>query len=458
MQRILHLVVPSVAAFLALAVCLRGGAAQQDAGWSGYEQLGRYGPTPPVAYRPPPTAYRPVPGPPTQPMPASRPQSWPGVYPGPSGPPRHVPRQTPPAAAELEPCEGALILAKVGPEVILASELVASIDGLVGQKPGLSGELKEKQIQALSAEVIKSIDELATRGNDRRPPTRSQLEREALIRQLLKLAIETKLIYHDAMRTIPEENHPDIKKKFKAQFEDAQLPKMMEEAGVQTRQELDRKLRARGTSLYRQRQAFMERILAQTWIRQHVKAQGEITYDQMVEYYRNHLDEFEKPARARWEELMARFSKHGGKEEAGAAIARMGNLVASGVPLAQAAKAHSNGLSAAEGGIWEWTTRGSLVSDAVDRVLFELPVGQLSPILESEEGFHVIRVIEREESHCTPFLEAQVDIEPKIRQEQTKEALLGYVARLKEEIPVWTIFDDRPQDEQVSDRRGRPQR
>jgi parvulin-like peptidyl-prolyl isomerase len=372
--------------------------------------------------------------------------------------PTYPPQRQPPHVAALEPCRGALILAKVGPEVILSSEVIASISALVARDKDLSTAQKETQVKALTDEVTKGINQLTTRLNNPHPLTQSELERQSLIRRLLQNLIDTKLIYHDARRTIPEENFPHVEESLKKQFQKVQLNKIMEEAEVETWKELDQRLRARGTSLERQKQAFIEQTLAQQWIRQQVKLEEEITYDQMMEYYRHHLADFEKPARARWEELMARFSKYSHKEEAGAAIARMGNQVASGAPLAQVAKTQSDGIKASDGGQRDWTTKGSLVCEVLDRVLFELPVGQLSPILESEDAFYIIRVIEREEAHCIPFLEAQVEIEPKIRQQRTKEQLRSYVARLKKQIPVWTILDEQAPGEQAAGEQlsGRP--
>lgn len=311
--------------------------------------------------------------------------------------------------------EGTRILARVGPEVILASEVMAGIN-----------------------EVIEN-------NKDRIPADQLERQRELLVRQKLTQLIETKLIYLDARQTIPEENFPHVEESLGKQFEEVELKEMIQRAKVSTRRELDEKLRGLGTSLAREKRASMQRMLARQWLRQQVKFDEEITYDQMLDYYRDHAAEFEQPARARWREMMARFSKYPTKAAAGAAIAGMGNRVAAGAPFEQVAKAGSDGATAADGGIRDWTTKGSLVCKVLDRALFDpnLSPGQLSPILESEHGFHVILLTEREEARRTPFLEAQVEIQPKIKEERTKEQMRAYVLRLKEQIPVWTIFDDR---------------
>jgi parvulin-like peptidyl-prolyl isomerase len=322
----------------------------------------------------------------------------------------------PPAAAPMEPCEGAMILARVGSEVILASE------------------------------VLPAIDELIARYKDRLPPQQLELQRRLLIEQQLAVPIETKLIYLDVCRTVPKENLPRIEQKLGEEFEKNELPKMIQSAKVETRRELDRKLRTLGTSLERRKQAFIQRALAQAWVHQKITSDEEITYDEMLEYYRQHPAEFERPARARWEELMVRFSDFPNKEAAYEAIAQMGNRVRAGVPFAQVARGQSGGSTASEGGVRDWTHQGSLVCEELDRALFGLPVGQLSPILESEDGFHIIRVTERELAGRVPFDEAQAEIRPKIRQQRTKRQLRAYVARLREQTPVWTVFDDQAQE------------
>ena len=327
----------------------------------------------------------------------------------------------------MELCEGAQILARVGSEVILGSE------------------------------VFPTVNDLMARNKDRIPPHRFDQQRRLLIQQQLKIPIESKLIYFDACRKIPKENLPRVEETLGEKFEEKELPELMKMSNVQTRRELEEKLRSLGTSLQRRKQAFIQRALAQTWIHQQLNVE-EATYDQMLEYYREHLAEFERPARARWEELTVGFSKYPGKAEAYAAIAGMGNRVCAGVPLSEVARSLSDGTTASDGGLRDWTRKGSLVCEELNRALFELPVGQLSPILEDKDGFYIVRVIEREVDHRVPFVAAQAEIRPKIREQRTKQQLRKYVAGLREQIPVWTIFDEQGPGEHLSGREGAPWR
>ncbi len=74
--------------------------------------------------------------------------------------------------------------------------------------------------------------------------------------------------------------------------------------------------------------------------------------------------------------------------------------------------------------------------------MFTQPVGQLSPtILETANGLHIIRVLERQEATRTSFPEAQEQIRKRIKQERSAKKAQEYLAKMQRLYPPWTIFD-----------------
>jgi parvulin-like peptidyl-prolyl isomerase len=185
----------------------------------------------------------------------------------------------------------------------------------------------------------------------------------------------------------------------------------------------------------------MELTLARQWIGQQVKRDEEVTHEQMLAYYHEHRKDFTTPTRAQWEELMVRYSKYPTRAAAYDAIARMGNQVWAGAPFVEVAKAASDGPEAAKGGQRDWTEKGALACQALDMALFNLPVGQLSPIIEGDHGFHIIRVTRRDPDLVKPFLDAQAEIKKKIVQQRMEKQFQEYMTKLQARTPVWTIFD-----------------
>ncbi|MGA2030804.1 MAG: peptidyl-prolyl cis-trans isomerase [Thermoguttaceae bacterium] len=415
--------------------------------------------------------YGVVPGPPTQPSQPIRPASWPGGSPAPQMDPQNQAR--PPYAAlpvagpypgpqypspqyagpavrgplgvsDAMPCEGSQILARVGGDVVLAIDVLSAAGEVIEHnKDRFKPEEMDAQRQKLVADLSGAINELITQNG--RSGSSADLDpgKRSMIQQLLRQQIETKLIFQDAQRTIPEESMKNVQETLGRQFEQSELKKLLKRENAVSREELEWKLRARGDSLEREKRTYMQRTLSQQWVREKLKIDEEITHEEMLAYYQAHLKEFEKPARARWEELMVRFAKYPSKAEAFAALAALGNQVLmAGAPLAEVAKRGSDGSTAGDGGAYPWTSKGSLACEELDRALFALPVGQLSPIIEGAAGFHILRVTEREEITRKPFAAAQVEIKDKIRNERTKKQLQEYVTRLRKDFPVWTILDE----------------
>jgi hypothetical protein len=384
-----------------------------------------------------------VPSAPAQPTAVSRPASWPGGTIPANQPAAQSPSASASSQAPVELFEGTTILARVGSEGIFANEITGST---IVWKNGKKSE------GGIVCVVMPGVDEILEPYKDKMPSSQLEIQRTMLIKQRLVTRIESKVIYLDAKQSFPAEHFPDIEKQLDKFFESAALPALYKCCEVKSPRELDQKLRGLGISLDRVKKGFKEWALAQQWIGQQIKRDEEITYDQMVKYYREHLKEFEKPARAQWEELAVPFSKYRGKAEAYDAIARLGNQVLAGVPFAEVAKNSSQGVTAASGGVYGWTTKGSLKFAEIDQAIFSLPERQLSPIIETEKGYHVVRVTERVEAETTPFLTAQVDIKEKIMQERTNKQLQDYLARLENKIYIWTIYDGDRKDIRLSER------
>ena len=380
-----------------------------------------YAPPPPYAPRPTPSPRGPYQAPPAGPYAGQAPAGGPYARPVRPAAPYGVqpvrPQMAPHVQPQVQPQptwkenEGARIIARVGSEVILASEVMTGVSQLIAANKGRLPE-----------------DEL-----------RKQIDEE--IKRRLDTAVDMKLLWLDAKRTIPPEAYDELERRVSEYFETKEVPDLIKRAKLADRRELDRKLEEMGTSLEKRKRAFIEMAVAREWLRQKSKAEAEVTLDEVRAYYDSHIEEFEHPARAKWEELMVRFSEHSNKAEAHAKIAWMGNQVFASHPLAEVAKAHSEGSTAAEGGQWDWTTQGCLASEVLDRAVFALPVGQLSRIIESDRGYHIIRVIEREDAHCTPFAEAQSEIREKLKAERQDAQAKEVLAKLKREIPVWTAYD-----------------
>jgi parvulin-like peptidyl-prolyl isomerase len=326
----------------------------------------------------------------------------------------------PPAAQSLEM---AMVVARVGPEVVLEGDL-------------------------LTPKAFEYIEQV---GPSMSPEDLRKLKLQ-ICQQVLPQHVEMLLIYVDALREIPEDKIPEIRKNVDKAFDEQFLPKMMQEAGAANSLEYEQQLRAKGQSLDRMRKMFFERGLSQEWMRKNVKNDDEIPHADMIAYYQNHLADYDFPAQARFEALTIKIGAKRSRKQAWDVLASMGNEVLAGKPMADVARARSEGPTASQGGLFDWTNEGSLASKRLDEAVFSLPVGQLSAIIEDEPSpnladqgaLHIVRVVERKDAGRTPFLEAQVGIRETLVAERKRKATDDYLRKLRERTPVWSVFDGDP--------------
>ncbi len=181
-------------------------------------------------------------------------------------------------------------------------------------------------------------------------------------------------------------------------------------------------------------------MVGSTFLNEQIPKNVPVTPIQLLDYYRDHGEEFDKPARAKWEQLSVLFSKHESKAAADAAIRAMGNEALFGGNMQAVAKKSSEEPLASKGGLHDWTRKGSLRSKVLDEAIFSLPVNKMSQIIEDDVGYHIVRVIEREEAGRTPFSQAQEEIKEKIQDRKREEMHERLVQKIRQAVPVWSIY------------------
>ena len=96
--------------------------------------------------------------------------------------------------------------------------------------------------------------------------------------------------------------------------------------------------------------------------------------------------------------------------------------------------------SKTQGGDLSWFQPGQMVP-AFDKAAFALKQpNDLSPVVETRFGYHIIQLIERRESQAVPFEQAKNRIGTMLREEKIKQALRAHVQELKAKGKVETYI------------------
>ena len=167
------------------------------------------------------------------------------------------------------------------------------------------------------------------------PDAELDKQRWKLVEKLLPPAIEVKIVYLDFLRSMKPEQIESVRASIYEQFDEKQLPELIERAKVSNLVELEEKMREVGASLDKTRRGFFEQVAAREVIRRNSSTK-EITPADLLAYYRNNLDQYAIDATAKWEHLMVRSSPTDDpstRADAYRKLARMGNAVIGGASV-----------------------------------------------------------------------------------------------------------------------------
>jgi parvulin-like peptidyl-prolyl isomerase len=123
------------------------------------------------------------------------------------------------------------------------------------------------------------------------------------------------------------------------------------------------------------------------------------------------------------------------EEEKAEARKKMEDLLArarGGEDFAELAREHTEDPGSKEsGGLYEDFTRGRMVKPFEDAA-FSVPVGEISDIVETQYGFHILQILNRKKE-TLPFEDVRVELEAQLRQNKQGNGVQEYIDRLKQD-------------------------
>jgi peptidyl-prolyl cis-trans isomerase C len=165
---------------------------------------------------------------------------------------------------------------------------------------------------------------------------------------------------------------------------------------------------------------------------------SEVTDAQVKEYYESNPAQFEQPERIKASHILfgldngatpeARAEKKAEAERVLAELRQGGNFE-------ELATQHSTCPSAQNGGDLGFFEKGRMVKPFEDAA-FALDVGETSDLVETRFGFHIIKVMEREEARTIPFDEAGENIRGFLESRGKQDALKNYTETLRADANI----------------------
>lgn len=160
-----------------------------------------------------------------------------------------------------------------------------------------------------------------------------------------------------------------------------------------------------------------------------VQAGVQISHDELQAYYDQNRNQYRLPEQVKVSHIWIKMPLPGpdGKVDEKAvtdAQNRADDLLKqlkSGAKFEDLAKKYSEDPGSANaGGSLGWIGRGQ-TSPEFEKVAFSLPKGQISGVVKSSDGFHIIRVDDKQEAHMKTLDEVKAQIEPILKQQKAQQ-------------------------------------
>lgn len=144
-----------------------------------------------------------------------------------------------------------------------------------------------------------------------------------------------------------------------------------------------------------------------------------VTGQQIERSYNENIQQYSTPEQARASHILLKTE---GKDDA-AVKKQAEDLLAqikAGASMEDLAKKHSQDeASAAKGGDLDFFNKGQMVPE-FDKAAFELPIGQVSGLVKTSYGYHIIKVTDRKPASQRTLADVRAQIEDQLKWEQAQ--------------------------------------
>lgn len=202
--------------------------------------------------------------------------------------------------------------------------------------------------------------------------------------ETLNSIIEEKLQIQEAKRAGLEVNEAAVQ---------AALDEILTKNNI-TQEQMEEMLVLEGRSMEQYKSHIRDQIMTSKVMQYHMGKFGKVSNKEIKRYYFQHQKDFWEPRKPFVRHILFIAEANASKEVRASKreqAAQVLEQVRSGADFLEMAKKHSEDVSSSSGGEVGWLTKGHLVPE-FEEVAFRLKPGEISDIVESRYGFHIIKV------------------------------------------------------------------
>jgi len=203
-------------------------------------------------------------------------------------------------------------------------------------------------------------------------------------------------------------------------------------------EDLQKTLDQEGTTMPAYRKEIRDQLMRIKLIRRDIKSRVAVTDEEIGEYYRKHREDYEGKESVRIKQillLMPKGEDPAAKEKRRADARQIHQRLLNGEPFDQVSARYSEGPDAAGGGDIGYVEKGVILHE-VEEAAFSLPLHQISGVIETEVGFHIIQVVDRRGAGVKAIESVREEIREKIDREKMEKKFEEWLGALRKKSHI----------------------
>ena len=160
-------------------------------------------------------------------------------------------------------------------------------------------------------------------------------------------------------------------------------------------------------------------------------------------YYDSNPQYFQQPEQVRANHILIKVEPDAKEEDKAAALGKIKDVqkkLKEGAKFDALAKEYSEGPSKDKGGDLGYFRRGQMVKPFEEKA-FSLKPGEVSDVVETQFGYHLIEVVDVKPASVVPFSEVKERIQKFLQQQKTQAEMFKYIDELRKSAKVETFLN-----------------
>jgi peptidyl-prolyl cis-trans isomerase C len=163
-----------------------------------------------------------------------------------------------------------------------------------------------------------------------------------------------------------------------------------------------------------------------------------VTDEEVQAYYEEQKEQFQEPEQIQASHILIQVAQDASDEDKQAARKKIDDvlvLAKEGKDFAELAQEYSEGPSKDQGGDLGFFPRGAMVKP-FEEAAFALQEGEISEVVETQFGYHIIKLVAKKEAREVPLDEVKEQLKQGLQQQKTSAEVKTWVEALKAEAVV----------------------